>query len=46
MSLILEALKKSEQQRHLGEAPNLGTPIVLGLVWFSYVYLDRYLPSL
>ncbi len=24
----------------------LGTPIVLGLVWFSYVYLDRYLPSL
>lgn len=29
MSLILEALKKSEQQRHLGEAPNLGTPIVL-----------------
>ena len=29
MSLILEALKKSEQQRRLGEAPNLGTPIVL-----------------
>ena len=29
MSLILEALKKSEQQRRLGEAPTLGTPIVL-----------------
>lgn len=29
MSLILEALKKSEQQRRLGEAPDLGTPIVL-----------------
>ncbi|WP_347260168.1 general secretion pathway protein GspB [Rudaea sp.] len=27
MSLILEALKKSEQQRRLGEMPNLGTPI-------------------
>ena len=27
MSLILEALKKSEAQRRLGEAPNLGTPI-------------------
>ena len=26
MSLILEALKKSEAQRRLGEAPNLGTP--------------------
>jgi general secretion pathway protein B len=29
MSLILEALKKSEQQRQLGEAPNLGTPITM-----------------
>lgn len=29
MSLILEALKKSEQQRRLGEAPNLGTPITV-----------------
>lgn len=29
MSLILEALKKSEQQRQLGEAPHLGTPIML-----------------
>ncbi len=29
MSLILEALKKSEQQRRLGEAPNLGTPIIV-----------------
>ncbi len=29
MSLILEALKKSEQQRQLGEAPNLGTPITV-----------------
>lgn len=28
MSLILEALKKSEQQRRLGEAPNLGTPVL------------------
>lgn len=28
MSLILEALKKSEQQRRLGEAPTLGTPVV------------------
>lgn len=27
MSLILEALKKSEAQRRLGETPNLGTPI-------------------
>ena len=27
MSLILEALKKSEAQRQLGEMPNLGTPI-------------------
>lgn len=27
MSLILEALKKSEQQRRLGEAPTLGTPV-------------------
>ena len=26
MSLILEALKKSEQQRRLGEAPTFGTP--------------------
>jgi len=26
MSLILEALKKSEAKRRLGEAPNLGTP--------------------
>ncbi|MEO5560275.1 MAG: general secretion pathway protein GspB [Dokdonella sp.] len=26
MSLILEALKKSEQQRRLGEAPTLGSP--------------------
>ncbi len=26
MSLILEALKKSESQRRLGEAPDLGTP--------------------
>ncbi len=24
----------------------IGTPVVLALVWFSYVYLDRYLPSL
>lgn len=28
MSLILEALKKSEQQRRLGEAPTLASPIV------------------
>ena len=28
MSLILEALKKSEQQRRLGEAPNFGSPVV------------------
>ena len=28
MSLILEALKKSEQQRKLGEAPTLGSPVV------------------
>lgn len=28
MSLILEALKKSEQQRRLGEAPTLGTPVL------------------
>ena len=27
MSLILEALKKSEQQRRLGEAPTLGSPV-------------------
>lgn len=27
MSLILEALKKSEAQRRLGEMPNLGTPV-------------------
>ncbi|MGA9421458.1 MAG: hypothetical protein WBW61_03790, partial [Rhodanobacteraceae bacterium] len=27
MSLILEALKKSEHQRRLGEVPHLGTPI-------------------
>ncbi|MGA8278487.1 MAG: general secretion pathway protein GspB [Rhodanobacteraceae bacterium] len=27
MSLILEALKKSEQQRRLGEVPHLGTPM-------------------
>ena len=26
MSLILEALKKSEARRRLGEAPDLGTP--------------------
>lgn len=30
MSLILEALKKSEQQRRLGEMPTLGTPAPLG----------------
>ena len=28
MSLILEALKKSEQQRRLGEAPTLASPVV------------------
>ena len=28
MSLILEALKKSEQQRKLGEAPTLGSPMI------------------
>jgi general secretion pathway protein B len=28
MSLILEALKKSEQQRRLGEAPTLGSPVL------------------
>lgn len=28
MSLILEALKKSERQRRLGEMPNLGTPML------------------
>lgn len=28
MSLILEALKKSEQQRRLGEVPTLGTPVM------------------
>ncbi|HEY6942839.1 hypothetical protein, partial [Dokdonella sp.] len=28
MSLILEALKKSEQQRRLGEMPTLGTPVL------------------
>ncbi len=27
MSLILEALKKSERQRRLGETPSLGTPV-------------------
>ena len=30
MSLILEALKKSERQRRLGEMPNLGTPVLAG----------------
>jgi general secretion pathway protein B len=29
MSLILEALKKSEQQRRLGEAPTLGSPMIV-----------------
>ncbi len=29
MSLILEALKKSEQQRRLGQAPDLGTPVMV-----------------
>ncbi|PZQ16304.1 MAG: hypothetical protein DI564_06620 [Rhodanobacter denitrificans] len=28
MSLILEALKKSESQRRLGEMPNLATPVI------------------
>jgi len=28
MSLILEALKKSERQRRLGEAPTLGSPVM------------------
>lgn len=28
MSLILEALKKSERQRRLGESPSLGSPVV------------------
>lgn len=28
MSLILEALKKSEQQRRLGEAPTLASPVI------------------
>ena len=28
MSLILEALKKSERQRRLGEAPSLGSPVM------------------
>lgn len=28
MSLILEALKKSENKRRLGETPNLGTPLM------------------
>lgn len=28
MSLILEALKKSENQRRLGEMPNLATPVI------------------
>jgi general secretion pathway protein B len=28
MSLILEALKKSEQQRRIGQVPNLGTPVI------------------
>lgn len=28
MSLILEALKKSEQQRRIGQLPNLGTPVI------------------
>ncbi|MGB0133477.1 general secretion pathway protein GspB [Dokdonella sp.] len=28
MSLILEALKKSERQRHLGESPSLGSPVM------------------
>src|SRR5580765_5158285 len=29
MSLILEALKKSESRRRLGEAPDLGTPFTV-----------------
>lgn len=29
MSLILEALKKSESRRQLGEAPGLGTPFTV-----------------
>ncbi|MBX3691285.1 MAG: general secretion pathway protein GspB [Luteimonas sp.] len=29
MSLILEALKKSERQRRLGEAPSLGSPVIV-----------------
>lgn len=29
MSLILEALKKSEQQRRVGQVPDLGTPILV-----------------
>lgn len=29
MSLILEALKKSERQRRLGESPSLGSPIMV-----------------
>ena len=29
MSLILEALKKSEARRQLGEAPGLGTPFTV-----------------
>lgn len=28
MSLILEALKKSERQRRLGESPSLGSPVI------------------
>ncbi len=28
MSLILEALKKSERQRRLGETPSLGSPVM------------------
>ncbi|MGB3048975.1 hypothetical protein, partial [Dokdonella sp.] len=28
MSLILEALKKSERQRRLGESPSLGSPVM------------------
>lgn len=29
MSLILEALKKSEQQRRVGQVPDLGTPVLV-----------------
>jgi len=29
MSLILEALKKSETRRRLGEAPDIGTPFTV-----------------